>query len=490
MAEHRITLLGSHEKELRDWLEHHPEDHERGAIVLFRRISRKVKNQTRSDRFISIDIIPMDQDWVHDSSPIEMTINMRKFPEIYLRCELEKLELGFVHNHPNGYLGFSGKDDINEQNILHGLSGCNGQLSYLVSLVLSEGKWIGRVRQGIVSDQVTIVRHVTVISDRLKVHCIPSALEITPDDEHALARQEAAFGKPFNVTLQSLRVVVIGAGGTGSPTATLLARIGVGELVIIDGDDLEKSNMNRVRGFRMTDVGRNKAIVLAEFIDSLKLNITVSAIDNYLNQSTEALDALSTADIIVGCTDDNIGRDLMNHALYFHAQVYIDMGLAGNVGIDADGQPYLRDQRGRVSCILPESGACLRCQRVISEASIDYEMKTRANPDLLKLDANALKREHYIEGGGEESPGVGPFTSMTADNAVATLMNLIRDYRTMPTDLIRDNIWIDFIHMNIHSNTPADDENCIFCRKRVLLNRPEGTYHLEMPALGKINEQE
>lgn len=486
---HRITILGSHEKKLRDWLEGHPDGHERGAIVLFRRIARVVSNQNNSDRFIAVDVIPMDGDWVIDDSPVEMTINLRKLPALYFRCENEKLELGFAHIHPNGYLGFSDKDETNEKNILKGLSGCNGQKSFLVSLVLSQGKWIGRVRQGSAPNKIIMSRHITVITDKMDVHCAQSPVT-KPDNEHTLARQEAAFGKPFNTILQSLRVVIVGAGGTGSPTATLLARCGVGELIIIDGDNLEKSNMNRVRGFRMTDIGRNKAVILAEFIDSLGLDISVSAIDSYLDESAEALDALSTADVIFGCTDDNIGRDLMNHALYHHAQAYIDMGLAGNVGDDEDGHPYLRDQRGRVSCILPESGACLRCQRVISEASIEYETKIKANPELLKLDAETLKREHYIEGGGEESPGVGPFTSMTADNAVATLMNLIRDYRDTPTDLVRDNIWIDFVHMDIHSNTPIDDSNCIFCKRRILLIQPEGECHLGMPAMGKICERD
>ena len=57
------------------------------------------------------------------------------------------------------------------------------------------------------------------------------------------------------------RAVVVGAGGTGSAVATLLARAGVGELIIIDGDDLAGSNMNRVRGYQAKDIGKNKAVL-------------------------------------------------------------------------------------------------------------------------------------------------------------------------------------------------------------------------------------
>nr|WP_287301218.1 ThiF family adenylyltransferase [Mesorhizobium sp.] len=73
-----------------------------------------------------------------------------------------------------------------------------------------------------------------------------------------LRRQEAAFGEPFNEKLRSLRVAIVGGGGTGSSVATLVARAGVGELIIIDGDLLEDSNLNRVRGYRRRDVGESK----------------------------------------------------------------------------------------------------------------------------------------------------------------------------------------------------------------------------------------
>ncbi|MBU1580482.1 MAG: ThiF family adenylyltransferase, partial [Bacteroidetes bacterium] len=149
MNEHRITLLGSHERTLKEWLTTHPEGHERGAIVLFRRIARKVDGLPKSDRFLSVEIIRMDGDWIIDSSINQFTINMKKFPDLYFRCENENLELGFVHNHPDGHLNFSEKDDINEKNILHGLSGCSSPISFLIALILSDNIWIGRMRQGI-----------------------------------------------------------------------------------------------------------------------------------------------------------------------------------------------------------------------------------------------------------------------------------------------------------------------------------------------------
>jgi molybdopterin/thiamine biosynthesis adenylyltransferase len=480
MKDYRITLLKSQDEQLRQWLTNHPDHHERGAIILFRRFSRPVNGLAESDRFVATEIILMDENWILESSENHFKINMRKFPDIYLRCEAENLELGFIHNHPLGYPNFSKHDDLNEKNILHGLSGCNGLSSFLISMVLTDGNWIARTRQGIDPATAFKPRHIIVLGDSIELYGVKMPDEL-PEN---LARQEAAFGKPFNAKLQSLRVAVVGLGGTGSPTATLLARTGIGELILIDGDNLEKTNMNRVRGYKGTDVGHNKAESLSAFIQSLNLDTKTTAITNFLDG--EGVDAISSADIVLGCTDDMGGRDLINQATYYYSLVYIDLGIAGGIGKDQLGNPFLQSQKGRVSCILPESGTCLRCQRVITEEKLMNEQKLKDNPELLKLDAETLEKEHYIVGAGIQSPGIGAFTSATADNAVATLMNLISGFRKLPSELRQDNIWIDFINMSIHSNTPEDNPDCIYCRKKILLLRAEKKYKLDIPRLGKI----
>lgn len=478
----RITILGSQEAELKDWLTSHPERHERGAIILFRRLSRPVKNLQKSDRFIAVDIIKMDKDWVLDSSEVHFTINMRKFPAIYYRCESENLELGFAHNHPNGFFDFSEQDNQNEKNILHGLSGCNGLQSYLISLVLCQDNWIARIRKGLTPNNSENVRHIIILGKKIELH----GIQLPDQSPESLERQETAFGLPFNAKLKSLRVAVVGLGGIGSPVATLLARTGVGELVLIDNDNLDFSNMNRVRGYTKDNIGKKKVESLSKFIESLGLETVIVPISGFLNESTEAIDALSSADVVFGCTDDISGRDFMNQAVYYYSQVLIDSGISGSISDKSDGHPYLSTQKGRVSCILPEFGCCLRCQDVVNDQKLHNEQIFKENPELKNLDAATLEREYYIVGGGVQSPGIGAFTSATADNAIATLMNLVREFRNISTDLRHDNIWIDFIHMEIHSNEPIDNPECIFCRTKVLLSSSEGKYRLGMPKLGEI----
>jgi len=483
MNGHRITLLGSQHERLRSWLESHPEGHERGAIALFRRFERNHAGLSPSIRFACVDIVEMRDDWILDSSPMHLRINLRKMQDLYLRCELEELELGFIHNHPAGFLEFSEKDEDNEQRILRGYAGCNGKTVALIGLLWAEGRWHARIRHGAAPQHAEAVRHVAVLGTNLQMfvhgeHTEPSEV---------LRRQAAAFGAPFNRKLQSLRVAVVGVGGTGSSVATLLARAGVGELILIDGDVLEDTNLNRVRGYGTKDVKRNKAEVLTEYLRSLELpGVEIFAIGEFVNQSPNAIDAISGADVIFGCTDDVAGRDLLNQATYYYALAFIDIGLTGKIDIAADGEPYLRDHRGRISRILPEDGKCLRCQRVVTQEKLNYERELKAHPELAELDKETLKQEYYLVGGGERAPGVGAFTSASADTAVATLMDLIRPFRKIPSDLLKDNIWYDFVHMVIHSNAYPDDQDCFCCGPQGLKLTRERKYRLDIPALGRI----
>jgi molybdopterin-synthase adenylyltransferase len=478
----RVVFPASLERSLSGWLAGHPNGHERGAIILFRKFDRPVDGLPGSPRYVAVDSVAMDGDWLLDSSPTHLRINLRKLPPIYWRCEQEGLELGFAHSHPSGVPDFSAKDDRNEQAILRGYAGCNGLGVTLVALVLCDHTWRARARGGASPDRAESARHVVVLGEKLEIHVADG----DGDTPETLRRQDAAFGKPFNRKLRSLRAVVAGGGGTGSPTAIQLARSGIGELITIDGDQLDASNLNRVRGYRRADVGEKKAATLANYIDGLGLDVAVASIDGYLDRP-DAVDALATADIIFGCTDDVAGRDIMNQAAYYYCLAYIDVGLTGRIDEDADNMPYLRDHRGRISTIMPEHGACLRCQGVVTEGKLACERALRERPELAALDAETLRREYYLSGGQESAPGVGPFTGTVADLGVATLMDLIRPYRRLPSDLRQDNVWIDFVHMGLYSNMPTVDPNCFCCGQDGLLNRPEGAYRLGMPALGRLD---
>lgn len=474
----RITLLASQLAELENYLAADPDGHERAAIILFRRFSDAVWGSEGSERFVAAEVHPFAQEWVTSSSSSHIAFETRPLREFFRRCKDESLVFGFVHNHPTGFSAFSDVDEENERTLLTALTNRNGKDLTFLALLWTGVDWKARVRSAASPENSFAARHILVTARPFKLF---RSVEVAPQgSDQFLARQAAAFGEPFVQDLASLRVGVIGAGGTGSPTITLLARAGVGEIVVVDPDALEKSNLNRVRGARASDIGINKAKVIADFVTSMALRTRVAAIPALADSNAEAVDALASCDVIFGCTDDQIGRELLNTCAYAYAQAYIDVGLGGRVDTDEKGNPYLRYHHGRVSTILPEDGECLFCQSVISEGQIRRGYALRENPDLTDEEA----RERYLEGGAEQAPGVGPFTSAIADYGVATLFDLIRGFRKFPAEVRWDSFTVDFVRMRIRSSEAKNNSECPYCGLREYLVLKE-KYRLNRPNLGK-----
>jgi hypothetical protein len=476
----RITLLGSQHDAVTTYLESHPENHERAAVVLFRRLHVHVPGLPDSDRYIAHDVIQFEDAWVTGSSPEIVAFELAPLRELFQRCEEEGLVFGFIHNHPAGPAQFSDMDEENERTLIKALRNRNGHDITFVAMLWADGQWLARTRKGGCPEIAVPVRHTLVLGERITLYGYKES-----SDEHTevQARQAAAFGKPFVDMLQSLRIGVAGNGGTGSPFATLGARGGIGELVLLDKDPLAASNLNRVRGLMKADVGFVKSDTLKNFIEGIGLSVKVASIAPDVDTNPVAVDALASCDVIVGCTDDFAGRELMNAALYAYAQPLIDIGLGGKVDDGLDGHPYLRYHYGRISTILPEHGQCLFCQGVIKDIWIQAQLARRENPDIT---AEELK-DRYLEDGGTDAPGVGPFTSASADFAVATLFDLIKPFRRFPPEVRRDMFFVDFVKMEIHSHETVGNPDCSYCRAHEFLLLKESC-RLNRPFLGKRDD--
>ena len=137
---------------------------------------------------------------------------------------------------------------------------------------------------------------VSAISIRLKGRAVAKAA----------ARQQAA--PSFDqAALSRSRVLIVGAGGIGSPVALMLARQGIGGLTIVDGDTVEASNLSRQRFFA-EDIGRNKAMALAGNIE--RECIYATAITGHALMFEDALErGLDlTCDLAICGVDNNPGR--------------------------------------------------------------------------------------------------------------------------------------------------------------------------------------
>ncbi|MDA4113491.1 MAG: molybdopterin-synthase adenylyltransferase MoeB [Thaumarchaeota archaeon] len=113
--------------------------------------------------------------------------------------------------------------------------------------------------------------------------------------------------------LKSASVLIIGAGGLGTPSATYLAAAGVGRIGIVDFDTIERSNLHRQVLYSEKDVGRSKADVAKERLLQINPNISIELYKVHLD-SSNALDILKDYDIILDGTDNFPTRYLVNDA--------------------------------------------------------------------------------------------------------------------------------------------------------------------------------
>jgi adenylyltransferase/sulfurtransferase len=106
--------------------------------------------------------------------------------------------------------------------------------------------------------------------------------------------------------LQQSRVLVVGLGGLGCPAALYLAAAGVGELVLVDGDAVELSNLQRQIAHSEVAIGANKARSAAASIAALNPQVKLEILEQRLIES--AMPALmSRVDLVLDATDTGIG---------------------------------------------------------------------------------------------------------------------------------------------------------------------------------------
>lgn len=130
------------------------------------------------------------------------------------------------------------------------------------------------------------------------------------------------FGTEGQLKLKNSSILVVGAGGLGSPVLLYLAAAGVGKIGIIDSDKLEVSNLQRQILFNSDDIGKSKALVASEKIKKLNPYIQVIPYNEKLNTSN-ALEIISNYDLIIDGTDNFPTRYLINDACCIEDKPFI-----------------------------------------------------------------------------------------------------------------------------------------------------------------------
>lgn len=146
--------------------------------------------------------------------------------------------------------------------------------------------------------------------------------------------------------LKRSKVLIVGAGGLGSPCALYLAAAGVGNLGIVDSDAVEMSNLQRQIMYTGADVGRAKTAAAKAALQALNPHTEVVVYSERLTAGNIGT-VISLYDVIVECVDNFPTRYLINDACIRSGKPLVEAGVMGFAGI--------------LMTIVPGRGPCYRC---------------------------------------------------------------------------------------------------------------------------------
>ena len=121
------------------------------------------------------------------------------------------------------------------------------------------------------------------------------------------------FGLENQLKLKRARVLVIGAGGLGSPALLYLAAAGIGKIGIVDFDNVDTTNLQRQIIFTIDDIGKNKADAASDRLKALNSLIEIES-HTVKVTSVNALDLLKDYDVVLDGSDNFPTRYLINDA--------------------------------------------------------------------------------------------------------------------------------------------------------------------------------
>lgn len=131
--------------------------------------------------------------------------------------------------------------------------------------------------------------------------------------------------------LKAAKVLIVGIGGVGSYASEAIARAGVGNITLMDGDSVQPSNLNRQLVALTSTLGKNKAEVMAERIRDIDPDTKVIALARFYKED-DVLD-LTAYDWIIDAIDDvNAKTALIKTAKEKGVNIVSAMGAAGKTG--------------------------------------------------------------------------------------------------------------------------------------------------------------
>ena len=206
-------------------------------------------------------------------------------------------------------------------------------------------------------------------------------------DKQVHDRQARAFGMEGQRRLAAIRAGIVGLGGTGSIVAQELAHLGVRELLLVDPDVLDHTNLNRLVGARRDDLGRPKVDIARDMIHSINPAASVVTLRADICDA-DVVRRLLDLDLFFCCTDSQGSRAVLSQFAYQYLVPGFDLGVAVHVGPGG-----ITHVSGRVQMLAPDL-PCLQCSAVLDPEAVRRDL----------LDEVARAADPYVSGAAQPVP--------------------------------------------------------------------------------------
>src|SRR2546426_1752866 len=265
--------------------------------------------------------------------------------------------------------------------------------------------------------------------------------------EHRFDRHMALFGKEGQHRLRTATVAVVGVGGLGTHVVQQLSLLGVGQLNLVDAQELDETNLNRYVGARHDDpVPGTRKVDLGERITGeIDPTIRVQKVFDSL-ASRDGFAAVQAADYVFGCLDNEASRLILTELCAAHAKPYLDLA--------SDISPGETPSYGGRVCVAWNGSACLVC---LGALDVQDAQRQLAGPKA-RQDEDAIYGVHRRLL-GRTGPSVVSINGAVASMAITEFMVAATGIRA-PLRLI--NYYGHLGKATVSKDQPQPD--CYYCK--------------------------
>lgn len=145
------------------------------------------------------------------------------------------------------------------------------------------------------------------------------------------SRQMSIVTRSEQQRFKDAKITVIGCGGIGGETIEMLARMGIGELILVDKDAYDLSNLNRQTLATIADLGLTKSDVAAEKVRLINPYVKVTTFNEHVDQ-TNIEKVIGDSDIVIDALDNVLTRVIVSRAAKEKGIPYIHGAIHGTLG--------------------------------------------------------------------------------------------------------------------------------------------------------------